>query len=418
MSDLSPSAPASQETPSRRAAPSFRERVDGVCERAILGAVLAILAWGPLAYGAVRVNPDSTEVAHLYGLLAIQGLTALAVVLWVARFFLQRPFRLLWPPICWAVLAFLLYAIVRCQMAELEYAARQNLRCVILYGALFFVIVNNLNRRESATLAGVVLIAVGLGESLFAVCQFVTHNARVWQVFKPAAYAMRGSGTYVNPNSFAGFTEMVLPLALAYTVMGRFRATAKVLLGYSALAMMAGLVVSQSRGGLTAAGVSLAVFCVVLLYQADYWQRGALALGGLALAGLVLMTQFGAAENRLARGLLDKGDGRVFYWTVAERIYHEHLWWGAGPGSFRYLYPVSATVYGQGNPMNAHNDYLNTLCEWGLAGFGIVMAALGLLFGGVIRIWPYVKRGSGELGGRTVRERLLCWGRPWGCCPF
>jgi O-antigen ligase len=385
-----------------------------MCERAILGAVLAILAWGPLAYGAVRVNPDTTEVAHLYGLLTIQGLTALAVVLWVARFFLQRPFRLLWPPICWAVLAFVLYAIARCQMAELEYAARQNLRCVILYGALFLVILNNLNRRESATMAGVVLIAVGLGESLFAVCQFATHNARVWQVFKPAAYAMRGSGTYVNPNSFAGFTEMVLPLALAYTVMGRFRATAKVLLGYSALAMMAGLVVSQSRGGLTAAGVTLAVFCLVLLYQADYWQRGALALGGLALAGLVLMTQFDSAENRLARGLIDKGDGRVFYWTVAARIYHEHLWWGAGPGSFRYLYPVSATVYGQGNPMNAHNDYLNTLCEWGLAGFGIVMAALGLLFGGVIRIWPYVRRGSGELGGKNSSRAAFVLGAAMG----
>ena len=27
--------------------------------------------------------------------------------------------------------------------------------------------------------------------------------------------------------------------------------------------------------------------------------------------------------------------------------------------------------------MNAHNDYLNTLCEWGLAGFGIVIVAWG-----------------------------------------
>ena len=53
----------------------------GVASGAGLGAVLAILVWGPLAYGAVRVNPDSAEVPHLYGLLVIQGLTALAVVL-------------------------------------------------------------------------------------------------------------------------------------------------------------------------------------------------------------------------------------------------------------------------------------------------------------------------------------------------
>jgi O-antigen ligase len=406
--------PVSREKPAGQAARSFRERADELCERGILWVVLAILVWGPLAYGAVRVNPDSTAPAHLYGLLVIQGLTALAVVLWVARFFTQQPFRLLWPPICWAVLGFVLYAIARCQTAELEYAARQNLQCVILYGALFFVIVNNLNRRGSATMAAVGLIAVGLGESFFAFYQFATHSAKIWQVVKPAAYALRGSGTYVNPNNFAGFTEMVLPLALAYTVMGRFNATVKVLLGYSALVMMAGLVVSQSRGGLTAMGVTLAVFCVVLLYQADYWRRGALALGAVVLAWVVLMQQFGAVENRFGEGLIDKGDGRVFYWTTAERIFQEHLLWGAGPGSFRYLYPLSASKYAQGTPMSAHNDYLTTLCEWGMAGFAIVMAALGLLLGGVIRTWPYVKRGSGDLGGKDSSRAAFVFGASLG----
>ncbi len=388
--------------------------MDGFCERGILGAVLVILVWGPLAYGAVRVNPDSQEVPHLYGLLVIQGLTALALALWVARFFTQQPFRLLWPPVCWAVLAFVLYAIVRCQVAELQYVARENLRCVILYGALFFVIVNNLNRRESATLVAVVLIAVAVGESLFAFYQFTTHYARVWAVLKPAGYAVRGSGTYVNPNNFAGFVEMVLPLALAYTVMGRCSATVKVLLGYSALVMLAGVVVSQSRGGVIAMGTTLAVFCVVLLFQQDYWRRGALALGALVLAAVVLMQQFGAVEKRFGDVLMDKNDGRYTYWMAAERIYHEHVWWGAGPGSFRYLYPMWASVYAQGTPANAHNDYLTTLCEWGLAGFGIVLVALGLLFSGVIRIWPYLRRGSGDLGGKNSSRAAFVLGASLG----
>ena len=413
MSDVSPSAPAPRENPASRQTRSFREKADRVCERGILGAVLAMLVWGPLAYGAVRVNPGSLEVPHLYGLLVIQGLTALAAVLWVVRFFTQQPFRLLWPPICWAALGFVLYAIARCQTAELQYAARQNLQWAILYGALFFLIVNNLNRRESATAVAVVLIAVGLGESLFAFYQYTTHYAKVWQVFKPPAYALRGSGTYVNPNNFAGFTEMVLPLALAYTVMGRFKATARVLLGYSALVMMAGLVVSQSRGGLAAMGVALAVFCVVLLFQPDYWRRGALALAALALAGVVLMQQFGAVENRFAGGLFE-GDGRVLYWTAAARVFYDHLWWGAGPGSFRYLYPISASIYAQANPLNAHNDYLTTLCEWGLAGLGIVMAALGLLFAGVLRIWPYVRRGAGDLGAKDSSRAAFVLGASLG----
>jgi O-antigen ligase len=409
-------APPARERPGKRPKPTLREKADRVCERGILGAVVAILVWGPLAYGAVQVNPDSTETAHLYGLLVIQGLTALAAALWAIRFFTQRPFRLLWPPICWAVLAFLLYAIYRCQGAELAYAARQNLRCVITYGTLFFVIVNNLNRRESATVAAVALIAVGMGESLFALYQYITnpHYAQIWEVVKPVEYARRGSGTYVNPNSFAGFIEMVLPLALAYTAMSRFSATVKVVLGYSALVMMAGVVVSQSRGGLMAVGVSLAVFCVVLIFQPEYWKRGAAALAVLVVAGVILMQQFGSVEDRFAEGLIDKGHGRDFYWTAAEQIFQSHMWLGAGPGSFRYLYPTMANIYGQGTPMNAHNDYLNTLCEWGLAGFGIVMAAVGLLFAGVFRVWPFVRRGMSDIGSKNSSRAAFVLGASLG----
>ena len=167
---------------------------------------------------------------------------------------------------------------------------------------------------------------------------------------KPAGYAVRGSGTYVNPNNFAGFTEMVLPLALAYTVMGRFSATVKVLLGYSALVMMAGVVVSQSRGGLVAMAVTLAVFCVVLLFQADYWRRGALALGRWPWPGVVLMQQFGAVENRFGDGLIDRGRRAGLLLEAAERIFHQHLVVGRRAGEFPVSLPDDGSKYGAGEP--------------------------------------------------------------------
>jgi O-antigen ligase len=390
--------------------------VDTLCERGILGAVLAILIWGPLMYGAVPISPGSDQPPHMYGLLGIQGLAALALVLWAVRFYTQRPFRLLWPPVCWGVAAFVAYAIVRCQFVEVEYMGRRELGSVILYGALFFVILNNLTRRESATVVAMVLIVMGLGESLFAFYQFTSHDPRIWQYIKPAANAVRGSGTFINPDNFAGFAEMILPLALAYTVMGRLPATVKVLVGYSGLVMMAGVFVSESRGGNVAMAATLAFFCVVLLFQRDYRRRGMLALVMLALAGMALFQHFGKVAERMdaAGGLAARGDGRVFYWDVAERVFHEHLLWGAGPGQFRYQYPRFAAVWGQPNPLNAHNDYLNTLCEWGLAGFGLILVTMGLLYGGVWRVWPYVRRKSNELGRRNSSKAAFVLGASLG----
>ena len=79
-----------------------RKIADQWCERGILFLTLAILVFGPLATGAVR----------MLEFLVIQGLTVGVLVLWIARLWLQRRWEFLWPPICWAVLAFTLSALV------------------------------------------------------------------------------------------------------------------------------------------------------------------------------------------------------------------------------------------------------------------------------------------------------------------
>jgi len=73
-----------------------RERLDGWCEKGILGLVLAALVFGPLALGGVEALP----------FLALQGLVAGAALLWGLRLWLVSRPKLLWPPICWAALAF------------------------------------------------------------------------------------------------------------------------------------------------------------------------------------------------------------------------------------------------------------------------------------------------------------------------
>src|SRR5438067_12601692 len=116
-----------------------RDKLDGWCERGILGVVLAIVCLGPIWFGAVGRG----------GFLAIQGLTIIVLGLWTARFWLNAGLRMLWPPICWAVLAFASYAVARYATADIEYVARQEMIQVLVYAALFLAIINNLHRQES-----------------------------------------------------------------------------------------------------------------------------------------------------------------------------------------------------------------------------------------------------------------------------
>ena len=129
-----------------------REALDRWCERGILALVLAILVLGPLSAGAVRTLP----------FLIIQALTLGAMLLWGARFWLNPRPQLLWPPICWAVVAFTGYAIARYLQADIEYVARQELIRILVYAFLFFAILNNLHRQESTQIISCTLVFLAI----------------------------------------------------------------------------------------------------------------------------------------------------------------------------------------------------------------------------------------------------------------
>ena len=257
-----------------------REILDRWCERSILGLVLGILVFGPLAMGAV----DAPEF------LVLQGLTVAVMLVWALRLWISPKPQLLWPPLGWVVLAFVALAIGRYLTADIEYVARQEMIQVLMYAFLFFAILNNLYRQESAQIISYTLIFLAMGISCFAVYQFLTHSNRVWNEVSP--YPGRASGTYISPNNLAGFLEMLLPLAAAWVLVGRMKPVVRILLGYAALAMLAGMAVTFSRGGWVAVAVALLVLLGSLAFHRNHRLPALLLLVILAGGGTVFVTKY------------------------------------------------------------------------------------------------------------------------------
>ena len=359
--------------------------------------VVAIVLWGPLAFGGIPAP----------AFLVIQGLTILALGLWAVRLWVQRPCRLLWPPICWAVLAFLLYALVRCRLVQIEYIARRELIEVIVYASLFFVIINNLNRRESATVITLCLIALGLVLSFDAVFQFATKSSHIWGIARREQFIGRGSGTYINPNHLAGLLGMTIPLAVSYTFISRFKPTLKVLFAYSALAMLAGVGVSLSRGGILATGATLVIFCLVLLFQRGYGLPALVVLVVLTVLGIAFAMEFGSAQKRFDEAFKSGQlvDVRADYWTAAIHNFKEHPLWGGGPGHFDSEFARYRPPAVQIRPVYAHNDYLNTLSDWGVTGMAIIAAVCALLYYGALKTWLVLRQADLEIGGSQKSDK-------------
>jgi O-antigen ligase len=381
-----------------------RERLDGWCERGILGLVLALLIYSPLALGSVRLQE----------FVVVEWLTVAVLVVWVLRFWINPKHRLLWPPVCWAVLAFMGYAVARYYTADIEFVARQELVRILIYGFLFYAILNNLHRLESTQIVALTLIFVAMAISLYALYQFLTDSEFVWSLPKSPGYRKRATGTFLCPNHLAGYLEMLLPLSLAYTLTGRFNHVMKILLGYASLAMFTGIVVTVSRGGWLACGLSLIVLFVVFFQQRDYRLQGLLAVGAFALIASVFFLKARLSHNRqtqLTQAAIVE-DGRLLLWKPAIRMWQDHFWWGIGPGHFDYRFrgyrPETSEL--QWRPERVHNDYLNTLADWGTLGFLLVATAWGLFYWGVFRSWKYVQRSQGDLTSKRSNKSSLVLG--------
>jgi O-antigen ligase len=375
-----------------------REVLDRWCELGILGLVLAALIFGPLAFGAVPVP----------AFLVIQALTLGVLVLWGLRLWLQPKPQFLWPPICWAVAAFVLYAVVRYLTADIEYVARQELINVLVYAALFLAILNNLHRQESTQAISFVLVSVAMGIACYAIYQFITGSSKIWY-FVNKWYPHRATGTYVCPNNLGGFLEMVLPLGLAYTLTSRVKPLGKVLLGYASLTIMAGIVVTLSRGSWVATALSLVVFFGVLLFQRGH-RLASLALLALILAGgLLILPRSFAFQSRLKQvgvPTVAKGDTRAALWRSALQIWHENIIWGVGPAHYDYRFRQYRPEAIQQRPTWVHNDILNALTDWGVVGAALIAAAWGLLGAGVLKTWSGLRRTSNDLQGRKNSNKF------------
>ena len=365
-----------------------RETLDNWCERSILGLVLGILVFAPLALGAVDA----------WAFLVVQALTLGVLLVWAVRLWISPKPQLLWPPLGWVVLAFTLYAIARYLTADIEYVARQEMIQVLMYAFLFFAIVNNLYRQEFSQAISFTLIFLAMGIAGYAVFQYFTHSPSVWNYYE-ALYPGRGTGTFISPNNLAGFLELILPLAVAYILAGRITPVMRILLGYSALVIAAGIVVTFSRGGWAAGGLALLALLGILISYRQHQLPAFLLLVFLIGGGAIFTAKYLSKTTSYVQRMDETmNNGKVELqlrsdlWQAAAQMWRDNFWWGAGPAHYNYRYPAYRTERMQLQPDRAHNDYLNLLADWGTAGGLITLAGLTLFGTGLWQTRNHVRR--------------------------
>lgn len=366
-------------------------RVVGVGEWGLILGLAATFAWTTLCLGGYLA---STMVATAW---ALWGLTALGAVL-----FALRPRALNWTALL--PVPFLIFALASTLwLAPAQWLAwREWLLWLQMW--LVFVLVLHFGNTRGHTLVWVVtFVGLGLiGVALAAYQRFVDPSWMMLGRTQAEQFVGRSAGMFGIPNSLAGLLELMLPLCLVWLGARSARVTAKFFCGWLALLFGFALVLTGSRGGWIAVTVAVVAWPVL---AGRNWRRS--LLGGAAViaviaAGLAtLHTHSDYARVRIDPFLEGKFEHtRPLIWKVGVQLWQEAPWLGTGAASYNVLFDRHRPAGFLNEPDWTHNDYLNTLSDYGAVGFALWAGAGAAMLGLGWHRWRTARSGAGTAGAR------------------
>jgi O-antigen ligase len=218
--------------------------------------------------------------------------------------------------------------------------------------------------------------------SIFGILQHLTFNGKLYW-FREMRYGGIPFGPYVNRNHFAGFVELILPLALVPLVLGRVRRERWPVVGLFAVVPIGALFLSASRGGIVSFGVELAVLALVMIQRRT---RGKQLFAGAAVLLLALFMVYWLGVGQLLQRFSSLQSLEV---TAGKRASMRRDTWqiflhrplaGTGLGTLQIVYPPYESLYDGKIVNHTHNDYLEALAETGILGGLCCAWFLGVLF--------------------------------------
>lgn len=370
-------------------------RVTAAGEWLLTLGLAALLAWTTLGLGGYLAE---TMIVSSWGVWSLAGLAA---VLFALR---PRPLR-------WAVLLpvpFLLLALA--SVLWIAPAGWLAWREWLLWLQMWLVFAIALHfcgsRAQTWTILGTVLGLALAGVTMAVYQRWVDPQWMMLGRTQAEQFAARSAGMFGIPNSLAGLFELLIPLGLVWAVAGSVPSTVKVFSGWLAALFLVGLVLTGSRGGWLATAGALAVWPLV---AGKNWRRSVVGLVAVVVAvaaGFTALYFFSPA----ARGRMDPfltgefEQSRPILWRAGWQIWERAPWFGSGAGSYNVVFDQYRPSHFRPEPDWTHNDYLNTLSDYGAVGLVLWAGAGGAMLLLGWRQWRRLRR---EL--RNDRDLLQSW---------
>lgn len=373
--------------------------------RLLMGAC-SVLLLGPLAFGAVEP----------WSIFALEACAILVFCVWAYRQWETGELNIFGHVLFRPMAAFFALVVVQwlAGTTAYRYVTYSHLLLYAAYGMLAFVVTQTLRRYSQFELMANVFTGYGAVVAAFAVLQGMAPNGKLYWTW---ALEQGGAiyGPYVNHNHYAGLMEMLTPFPLVLAATQLTSGNRKIAFAGIAALMAASIFLSGSRGGMAAFVAQMIVLGALMVRKRDAGWKQPLLLGAFLAVVIAFLVWLGG--NELTRRLASihseaqaeiSGGVRLSIDRDSLNMLLKKPILGWGLGTFPIVYPEFRSFYSTFVVNQAHNDYLQLLAETGLAGFGIAVWFLVLVFRqatGKLKNWTQTATGA-----MTVAALLGCVG--------
>jgi O-antigen ligase len=264
----------------------------------------------------------------------------------------------------------------------------------------------------------IAILLTGAFESLYGMFEFFSGHRHI--LHRDGSFFVSAvTGTFINRNYFAGYLLMVIPLSVGYFLSRealqksqfmswRHRLSSidekTLLIAFSIIVMILGLIFSASRMGILSLLLSLSL--IIFLFK-DPHQRGrqfsriSVLILGLAL----LWAAWIGLDAVISRFFTTSEDfkGRWMIWANTFQILKDFPLFGSGLGTFSQIFPMYRSFHIQGLVTHAENDYLQLASEVGFIGIGLLLILFIFLFfkivSGIRSLSPWEPQRFIRIGG-------------------
>jgi O-antigen ligase len=361
----------------------------------------ALLMFAPLAFGAVEP----------WAIWVLQTVSTVLFSSWLLRQIRASHLTVKWNPVFLPMGAFAVLTLVQLLpgVSSYRHATESRLLLYVAYGLVCFLLTQVLERTTHLRQLTTAFVVYGAGTAMLAVLQSLSSNGKLYWVRTPR-FGGWIYGPYVNHNHYAGLMEMLTPIPLVFA-FSRYASGKKKWAAAAAAAFMgASIFLSGSRGGMAAFAIQIALF-FVFLFRERTQNRIALLLGAFLLIALASVAWIGGSDvsSRIST-LADyehpdlNADIRLKIDRDGMRMISARPLLGWGLGTFADVYPQFRSFYTNSLVNEAHNDYLQTLIETGVLGFGIGVWLMVTAVRGALR---KIKNWASNVNGILALAALL-----------